>query len=112
MAYAYSGVIPLSPPAARYYTPPARGCRVHPMPTRITVKGQVTLPKRIREVLRLSPGDYLEFDVTTRGEILVRKAQELPPRSAGSRARRVHPRVAAQMRRRAAELLALLRGLD
>ena len=82
------------------------------MPTRITVKGQVTLPKRIREVLRLSPGDCLEFDVTNRGEIVVRKAQELAPRSARSRARRVHPRVEAQMRRRAAELLALLRGLD
>jgi AbrB family looped-hinge helix DNA binding protein len=82
------------------------------MPTRITVKGQVTIPKRIRELLQLSPGEWVEFEVNTRGEILVRKAQELAARSARRRTRPVHPRVEAQMRRRAAELLALLRGLD
>jgi antitoxin PrlF len=82
------------------------------MPTRITVKGQVTIPKRIRELLQLSPGEWVEFEVNTRGEILVRKAQELAARSARRRPRAVHPRVEAQMRRRAAELLALLRGLD
>jgi AbrB family looped-hinge helix DNA binding protein len=82
------------------------------MPTRITVKGQVTIPKRIRELLQLSPGEWVEFEVNTRGEIFLRKAQELAARSARRRARAVHPRVEAQMRRRAAELLALLRGLD
>jgi antitoxin PrlF len=82
------------------------------MATRITVKGQVTTPKRIRELLRLSAGDHVEFDVNTSGEIVVRKAYGPPARSARSRARAVHPRVEAQMRRRAAELLALLRGLD
>ena len=71
----------------------------------------MTIPKRIRELLQLSPGEWVEFEVNTRGEILVRKAQELPARSARKRVR-VHPRVEAQMRRRAAELLALLRGLD
>jgi antitoxin PrlF len=82
------------------------------MPTRITIKGQVTIPKRMRELLQLSPGEWVEFEVNTRGEILMRKAQELPARSARRRGRAVHPRVEAQMRRRAAELLALLRGLD
>jgi antitoxin PrlF len=82
------------------------------MPTRITLKGQVTIPKKIRELLQLSPGEWVEFEVNTRGEILVRKAQELAARSARRRAGPVHPRVEAQMRRRAAELLALLRGLD
>jgi antitoxin PrlF len=82
------------------------------MPTRITVKGQVTIPKRVREVLRLSPGDCVEFDVNTSGEIVVHKAQLLPAPSARRRDGVVHPRVEAQMRRRAAELLALLRGLD
>ena len=43
------------------------------MPIRITVKGQVTIPKRLREVLRLSPGDYVELDVNSSGEIVVRK---------------------------------------
>jgi AbrB family looped-hinge helix DNA binding protein len=82
------------------------------MPIRITVKGQVTIPKRIREVSRLSPGDYVELDVNASGEIVVRKARTLPARSARGRARPVHPRVEAQRRRRAEELLALLRGLD
>jgi antitoxin PrlF len=82
------------------------------MPTRITVKGQVTIPKRIRELLQLSPGEWVEFEINTRGEILLRKAQERPARSERRRARPVQPRVEAQMRRRAAELLALLRGLD
>jgi AbrB family looped-hinge helix DNA binding protein len=80
------------------------------MPIRITVKGQVTLPKRIRELSRLSPGDYVELDVNASGEIVVRKARTLPTRSARRRARPVHPRVEAQ--RRAEELLALLRDLD
>jgi len=47
------------------------------MPTRITVNGQVTIPKRVRELLQLSPGEWVEFEVNTRGEILLRKAQEL-----------------------------------
>ena len=71
----------------------------------------MTIPKRIREVLHLSPGDYVEFDVNTSGEIVVCKHAQ-PARSTRTRARPVHPRVEAQMRRRAAELLALLRGLD
>jgi AbrB family looped-hinge helix DNA binding protein len=82
------------------------------MPIRITVKGRVTIPKRIREMSRLSPGDYVELDVNASGEIVVRKARALPARSARRRARPVHPRVEAQRRRRAEELLALLRGLD
>ena len=72
----------------------------------------MTIPRRIRELLQLSPGEWVEFEVNTHGEILLRKAQELPARSVRRRARPVHPRVEAQMRRRAAELLALLRGLD
>jgi antitoxin PrlF len=82
------------------------------MATRISVKGRVTIPKRIREVLYLSPGDYVEFAVNSSGEIVVCKAHAEPARPARRHARPVHPRVEAQMRRRAAELLALLRGLD
>ena len=82
------------------------------MPTRITVKGRVTIPKRVREVLRLSPGDCVEFHVNASGEIVLHKAQAPPARSARGRDSPVPPRVEAQMRRRAAELLALLRGLD
>lgn len=40
---------------------------------RITSKGQVTIPKEIREEFGLLPGTEVEF-VPERGEILVRKA--------------------------------------
>ena len=78
------------------------------MGTRITIRGQVTVPKRVRDALRLSPGDAVEFQLNGNGEFVLRKA---PPPSP-ARGRRDHPRVEAQRRRRAAELLALLRGLD
>jgi AbrB family looped-hinge helix DNA binding protein len=81
------------------------------MATRITNGGRVTVPRRLRAALRISPGDAVEFHLNANGEFVLRKASVVAP--AGRRATRgMPPRVAAQMRRRAAELLALLRGLD
>jgi len=81
------------------------------MATRITNGGRVTVPRRLRAALRISPGDAVEFHLNANGEFVLRKASVVAP--AGRRAPRgMPPRVAAQMRRRAAELLALLRGLD
>jgi AbrB family looped-hinge helix DNA binding protein len=81
------------------------------MATRITVRGQVFVPRRVREALQLSPGDAVEFTVNGSGEVVVRKAV-VAAAMGDRRARSVNPRADAQMRRRAAELLALLRGLD
>ena len=81
------------------------------MATRITIKGQVTLPKQVREALLLSPGDAVEFRLNGNGEVVLRKAPAATL-TAGRRARTGQPGADAQMRRRAAELLALLRGLD
>ena len=39
------------------------------MITTITTKGQITLPKKVRDALRLSPGDKLDFFVTKEGHI-------------------------------------------
>jgi AbrB family looped-hinge helix DNA binding protein len=78
------------------------------MATRITISGRVTLPRRVREALRLSPGDSVEFTANGSGEFVIHKAKPVP---SIRRARSVHPK-AAQRRRRAAELVALLRGLD
>jgi antitoxin PrlF len=79
--------------------------------TRVTIGGQLTIPRRVREALRLSPGDAVEFHLNGNGEIVLRKAPAIA--AAESRVtRRMPPRVEAQMRRRAEELLTLLRGLD
>ena len=45
-----------------------------PMATTMTVKGQVTIPKKVRDALRLSPGDGVEFAVNAQGEIVVHKS--------------------------------------
>lgn len=37
------------------------------MATRVTVKGQVTIPKAVREHLGVVPGDRVEFAVTNHG---------------------------------------------
>ena len=38
----------------------------------MTTKGQVTIPKSVREALRLTSGDKLEFVITDKGELLLR----------------------------------------
>jgi len=81
------------------------------MATRITIKGQVTIPKKVRVALSLSPGDSVDFEPNANGEFVVHKARGAPA-PARPRERSVAPRSEARMRRRAQELLALLRGLD
>jgi len=64
------------------------------MSTTITVKGQVTIPKQIRESLGLVPGSKVEFTLNERGEYVVlpaarstkgNKAVPTPKRPAKSR---------------------------
>ena len=81
------------------------------MTTKITARGQVTVPERMRKALQLSPGDEVEFRLNDSGELVLRKAAPTPDNVRSPR-ERLHPRLEEQMRRRAAELLALLRGLD
>jgi AbrB family looped-hinge helix DNA binding protein len=82
------------------------------MTTRITGKGQVTVPERVRKALQLSAGDEVEFRVNESGEVVLRKAAGATADKVRSSRARLHPRLERQMRRRAEELLALLRGLD
>ena len=42
--------------------------------TRITRKGQVTVPKRIRDAMNLKPGCEVVFDVSEDGKIFLRKS--------------------------------------
>jgi AbrB family looped-hinge helix DNA binding protein len=43
------------------------------METTVTSKGQVTIPKHIRDSLKLEPGCRLIFDVNNDGEIVLRR---------------------------------------
>lgn len=40
----------------------------------LTVKGQVTIPKRVRDALGLKPGDEVDFVVESSGSVVVRRA--------------------------------------
>lgn len=43
------------------------------MPTAtVTSKGQITLPKAVRDLLRVDTGDQVDFVVNERGDIVVR----------------------------------------
>lgn len=44
------------------------------MATNLTSKGQVTIPKRIRDELHLLPGAPVDFAVNDSGELVLRRA--------------------------------------
>ena len=77
------------------------------MATTLTSKGQVTIPKQIRDALELAPGSAVEFTVNRAGEVVIHKV--------GARASRKKDRFEAARGRadvkwRTDELMALLRG--
>jgi AbrB family looped-hinge helix DNA binding protein len=73
------------------------------MSKRMSRRGQITIPTSVREQLQLTPGDEVDFEVNAAGEVVMRKSSPTAPA----------PRYQTeQLRRRAAELRSLLRGLD
>jgi AbrB family looped-hinge helix DNA binding protein len=75
----------------------------------MTIKGQVTIPKKVREALGLSPGDGVDFGVDAAGNVVIRKAGGRPRRK---RDRFEAARGKAQIKWRTDELMALLRNGD
>jgi AbrB family looped-hinge helix DNA binding protein len=47
----------------------------------ITVKGQVTIPKPVRERLGVKPGDEVRFDLAADGRVVISKVGGKPKRS-------------------------------
>lgn len=76
------------------------------MATRLTVKGQVTIPKKVRDALHLLPGDAVDFSLDDEGHVIVRKSGA---RAAGKRDRFKAARGKAQVKWRTDDLMALLR---
>jgi antitoxin PrlF len=80
------------------------------MSTTLTSKGQVTIPKRIRETLGLGPGSQVEFDVDEQGRIIIRKASGKAKERPRGRDRFDRVRGRATVKWRTDELMRLLRG--
>ena len=77
------------------------------MATTLTIKGQVTIPKPIRDALELSPGSSVEFAVNPAGEVVLHKAGQ-PRKPATDRFAAVRGK--ADVKWRTDERMALLRG--
>jgi AbrB family looped-hinge helix DNA binding protein len=77
------------------------------MTTTLTSKGQVTIPKQIRDALNLLPGTSVEFAVNKEGEVVIHKAGALASRKPD---RFEAARGKADVKWRTDELMALLRG--
>jgi AbrB family looped-hinge helix DNA binding protein len=79
------------------------------MSTTVTRKGQVTIPKKVRDALDLTPGCEVEFRVNADSEVVLHKVGG----QARSKADRFETaRGKADVKWRTDELMALLRGED
>jgi antitoxin PrlF len=76
------------------------------MGTTLTVKGQVTIPKQIRDALGLRPGMPVDFAVNQAGEVVI-QAVEGPSKRKRDRFESVRGRADVKWRTR--DLMALLR---
>jgi len=74
--------------------------------TKLTIKGQVTIPKRLRDHLGLKPGSDIDFELTDDGRVFL-KTQEEAPQSRFARLRG-----SAKLGMTTDELMALTRGED
>ena len=80
--------------------------------TTLTSKGQVTIPKPIRDALQLRPGMAVQFAVNAAGEVVIQPSREarVGRRRTGDRFHAVRGK--ADVRWRTDELMQLLRGDD
>jgi AbrB family looped-hinge helix DNA binding protein len=77
------------------------------MSTTVTSKGQVTIPKKVREFLGLAPGSAVDFEVSGEREVTLRPAGRTSKRPK-NRFARLRGRATVTMRTE--DILALTRG--
>jgi antitoxin PrlF len=75
------------------------------MGSRVTRKGQVTIPKRVRDYLGIAPGNIVEFELTPDGRIALVKQGASPGPSRFEKLRGT-----ASTKLTTDQLMALLRG--
>lgn len=78
------------------------------MATTLTSKGQVTIPKHIRDAMHLEPGCAVEFTAAPTGGVLLKPASNVKRR--GKRDRFEAARGSATVKWRTHDLMRLLRG--
>ena len=76
------------------------------MTTTMTSKGQVTIPKGLRDYLGLKPGAAVEFELTADGDVIVKRGRHRPP----NRFERYRGTLKGKMT--TDEIMALTRGED
>lgn len=81
------------------------------MSTTLTIKGQVTIPKPIRDALGLTPGTAVDFAVNREGQVVLHKAAPKGKGAAKPQPDRFDAvRGKADVKWRTHDLMALLRG--
>ena len=79
------------------------------MSTALTSKGQVTIPKRIRDALHLEPGTQVEFSVNASGEVVLQPVRRTKGKRRAASDRFDAVRGKADVKWRTGDLMKLLR---
>ncbi len=81
------------------------------MATTVTTKGQVTIPKEVRDLLGIKPGSSVTFEVAEDGRVVITKAGQRGPNARpASRFEKLRGSATAGMS--TDEIMALTRGDD
>jgi antitoxin PrlF len=78
------------------------------MSTTLTTKGQVTIPKHIRDALNLAPGGAVDFAVNDAGQVIVQPVKLQKGKKAADRFEAARGK--ATVKWRTDDLMRLLRG--
>lgn len=82
------------------------------MATTVTSKGQVTIPKKVRDFLDIRPGSSVDFELTAGGNVVLKSVAAGATRRGSARpsSRYARLRGSATVKMRTEEILALTRG--